>query len=217
MWCGHCRSIWPHKVHKDFILSIFHLLVGGFGVDVDKLTAVELNMKETENFPNDPSNVFCFFPLTSKISCLSCLCKGEKLFRSCVCFAALIWFPPPLHSKHLQLDPVAAEMREGHPSSTWALWALSFCIEFLPQSQKSLLFQLWKGGQWGTENMSNSGGCISLSELCKGFEFKDLPCLDIAADSQDPGCFAEAEVQKQLLNTKNENEIKLNAVWVEGR
>lgn len=58
---------------------------------------------------------------------------------------------------------------------------------------------------------------FSLWSANKGFEFKDLPCLDIAADSQDPGCFAEAEVQKQLLNTKNEKEIKLDAVWVEGR
>lgn len=60
-------------------------------------------------------------------------------------------------------------------------------------------------------------GAAFLSLKCKGFEFKDLPCLDIAADNQDPGCFVEAEVQKQLLNTENEKEIQLDAVWVEGR
>lgn len=56
-------------------------------------------------------------------------------------------------------------------------------------------------------------GTAFLSLKCKGFEFKDLPCLDIAADNQDPVCSVEAEVQTQLLNTKNEKEIKLDAVW----
>lgn len=60
-------------------------------------------------------------------------------------------------------------------------------------------------------------GAAFPSLKCKGFEFKDLPCLDIAADNQDPGCFVEPEVQKQLVNTKNEREIKLDAVWVEGK
>lgn len=165
MWCDHCRSIWPHKGHKHFILSIFHFLVGEF--DVDKLTAVELNMKETKHFPNDLSNVFFFFPLTSKISRLSYSCKGEKLFRSCVCFAALIQFPPPLHSKHLQLDPVATKTCDGHPCSKWALWDLSFCIEFFCHNPRNGFYFSCEKEDSGAQKTWATLGAAFLSLKCK--------------------------------------------------
>lgn len=172
MWYNHCRSICPHKVHKRFIVSIFHRLVREFGVDVDKLTALELNMEETENFPNDLSMYFAFFPLTSEISRLSCLCEGRETVQIMCLFCCSD--PTPTSSSFQTFaagscgnenEQWASQLKVSSGLRLGALWALCFCIAFLPWSQKSLVFQLWKGGQWGTENTSDSVGCSSLSEV----------------------------------------------------
>lgn len=170
MWCNHCRSICPHKVHKRFIVSVFHCLVREFGVDVDKLTALELNMKETE-FPKWSLNVFCFSLWQVKFLAWAACVRGEKLFRSCLFCCS---DPAPTSSSFQTFaagscgnenERWASQLKVSSGLRLGALWALCFCIAFLPWSQKSLVFQLWKGGQWGTENTSDSVGCSSLSEV----------------------------------------------------
>lgn len=54
-----------------------------------------------------------------------------------------------------------------------------------------------------------------LSLKGKGLEYKDLLCLDSSADNQDPGCFGNAEVYKQRLNTKNQKGVKLRTMRIE--
>lgn len=47
-----------------------------------------------------------------------------------------------------------------------------------------------------------------LSLVGESFERKDFQCLDIAAGSQDPGCFENPKVYKQLLNTEKSKRNK---------